>query len=156
MWSQSAELSSTIGTERLTYALQIKKPRGVHPSAHNKSASPAEYFLEDAAINRAGAPSLGVSGARSIPATELKSMLGRGAIVLDVRPVEQFAAGHVPGSIELGSRVSSLPGLEPSWELPAQPVIIGGTPEQLSEARMRLARVGIENVRGYLDGGIEG
>ncbi len=33
-------------------------------------------------------------------------------------------------------------------------MLIAGTPEQLSEARLRLARVGIEDLDGHLDGGV--
>ena len=33
-------------------------------------------------------------------------------------------------------------------------MLIAESPEQLSEARLRLARVGIENVAGYLQGGV--
>jgi hydroxyacylglutathione hydrolase len=40
--------------------------------------------------------------------------------------------------------------------LSAHPVLIAATDEQVAEARMRLARVGIEDVEGYLDGGLEG
>jgi len=35
-------------------------------------------------------------------------------------------------------------------------VLIAATPEQIREARLRLARVGIEDVPGYLDGGVQG
>ncbi len=54
-----AERSSTIGTERLTnYALQIKdRDEFVQQMTSNLPARP-DYFLEDAAINRAGAPTL--------------------------------------------------------------------------------------------------
>ena len=38
----------------------------------------------------------------------------------------------------------------------SRPVLIADTPEQLSEARLRLARVGIEAERGYLEGGVAG
>jgi hydroxyacylglutathione hydrolase len=34
-------------------------------------------------------------------------------------------------------------------------VLIAATEDQISEARMRLARVGIENLSGYLEGGVE-
>jgi hydroxyacylglutathione hydrolase len=86
----------------------------------------------------------------------LSDMLERGAIALDVRPNDQFAAGHVPGSINV-----ALSGQFASWAgavlgLSADPVLIAETTEQLDEARLRLARVGIENLAGYLDGGPAG
>jgi hydroxyacylglutathione hydrolase len=54
-----AERSSTIGTERLTnYALQIKsRDEFIRQMTSNLPARP-DYFLEDAAINRAGATPL--------------------------------------------------------------------------------------------------
>ena len=153
-----AERSSTIGTERLTnYALQIKgRDEFIRQMTSNLPARP-DYFLEDAAINRTGATPLAeLPALKPISAAELKSMLARGAFALDVRPGDAFAAGHVPGSINI-----ALSGQFASWAgavmgLSAQPVLIAGTPEQLGEARLRLARVGIEDVTGYLDGGVKG
>jgi glyoxylase-like metal-dependent hydrolase (beta-lactamase superfamily II)/rhodanese-related sulfurtransferase len=152
-----AERSSTIGTERLTnYALQIKsRDEFIRQLTSNLPARP-EYFLEDAAINRAGAASLAdLPELAPIPAAELKGMIEGGAIALDVRPAEQFAAAHVPGSINI-----ALSGQFASWAgavlgTTARPILVGETPEQISEARMRLARVGIEGSPGYLEGGIE-
>ena len=153
-----SERSSTIGTERLTnYALQIKgRDEFIRQMTSNLPARP-DYFLEDAAINRAGAAALGdLPSLTPISAAELRSELENGAVALDVRPPDQFAAGHVPGSINI-----PLSGQFASWAgavlgTTAQPVLIGETPEQVSEARMRLARVGIEGVRGYLNGGVAG
>jgi hydroxyacylglutathione hydrolase len=153
-----AERSSTIGTERLTnYALQIPgKEEFVRQLTENLPARP-EYFLQDAEINRAGAASLSeLTALQPISAGELKTLLDDGVIALDVRPGEQFAAAHVPGSINI-----ALSGQFASWAgtvlgLAARPVLISDSPEQLSEARLRLARVGIEGVRGYLEDGIAG
>jgi len=151
-----AERSSTIGTERLTnYALQIRdRDEFIRQMTANLPARP-DYFLEDAAINRSGAvPLTELPKLTPITPAELKSMVDGGAIALDVRPPDQFAAGHVPGSICI-----PLSGQFASWAgavlgLNSRPVLIAETPEQISEARMRLARVGIENLAGYLDGGI--
>ena len=151
-----AERSSTIGTERLTnYALQIKgREEFIRQLTENLPSRP-EYFLEDAQINRAGAPAL--SELRDLPpisAVELCGLLQQGVFVLDVRPNGDFAAAHVPGSINI-----ALSGQFASWAgaimgLSARPVLVADTPEQYSEARLRLARVGIEDPRGFLQGGI--
>jgi glyoxylase-like metal-dependent hydrolase (beta-lactamase superfamily II)/rhodanese-related sulfurtransferase len=153
-----AERSSTIGTERLTnYALQIKgRDEFIRQMTSNLPARP-DYFLEDAAINRAGASALAeLPQLAPISATELKRSLEQGAIALDVRPAEQFAEGHVPGSINI-----ALSGQFASWAgavlgLSSRPVLIAETADQLSEARVRLARVGIEELPGYIEGGVEG
>lgn len=152
-----AERSSTIGTERLTnYALQIKdRDEFIHQMTSNLPARP-DYFLEDAAINRAGATALAdLPDLTPIPAGELKTRIAQGDIALDVRSTDDFAAGHVPGSINI-----ALSGQFASWAgavlgLSAPPVLIAATEEQISEARMRLARVGIENLGGYLSGGTD-
>lgn len=151
-----AERSSTIGTERLTnYALQIKsRAEFIRQLTTNLPARP-EYFLQDAEINRQGASALtDIGELPAITAAELKSMLDEGGVALDVRAGDQFAQGHVPGSINI-----ALSGQFASWAgtvlgLSARPVLIADSTEQVSEARLRLARVGIENVAGYLNGGI--
>ena len=151
-----AERSSTIGTERLTnYALQIKsRDEFIRQLTENLPSRP-EYFLQDAQINRAGAGAL--SELRDLPAitaAELSELLQQGVFVLDVRPNADFAAAHVPGSVNI-----ALAGQFASWAgaimgLNAHPVLVADTPEQYSEARLRLARVGIEDPRGFLQGGV--
>lgn len=153
-----ADRFSTIGTERLTnYALQIgSREQFIKELTTNLPARP-EYFLQDAEINRAGAPALAeLPALRSISAQELKSMLDRGATALDVRSADQFASGHVPGAINI-----PLSGQFASWAgtvlgLSSRPVLIAESDAQISEARVRLARVGIEDPAGYLDRGIAG
>jgi glyoxylase-like metal-dependent hydrolase (beta-lactamase superfamily II)/rhodanese-related sulfurtransferase len=151
-----AERSSTIGTERLTnYALQIKsREEFVTQLTSNLPARP-EYFLKDAEINRTGAAALSdLPPLRAIAPADLSTMLTAGEIALDVRPGEEFAAGHVPGSVNI-----ALSGQFASWAatvlgLSAHPVLIAGNDTQLEEARLRLTRVGIEVLDGYLDGGV--
>jgi glyoxylase-like metal-dependent hydrolase (beta-lactamase superfamily II)/rhodanese-related sulfurtransferase len=152
-----AERSSTIGTERLTnYALQIKsREEFVRQLTSNLPTRP-EYFLQDAEINRSGASALSdLPDLQPLSAAEVMSLMNEGNVALDVRSGEQFAAGHVPGSINI-----ALSGQFASWAgtllgLSSRPVLIADSPEQLAEARMRLARVGIEEARGYLQGGVE-
>jgi glyoxylase-like metal-dependent hydrolase (beta-lactamase superfamily II)/rhodanese-related sulfurtransferase len=153
-----AERSSTIGTERLTnYALQIKgREEFIQQLTTNLPTRP-DYFLQDAEINRAGAGAL--TDLLPLPAltpAQVKSRLDQHANVLDVRPAEQFAAGHVPGSINI-----ALSGQFASWAgnilgLDSDPILIADTETHIEEARTRLARVGIEGVSGYLAGGVTG
>jgi hydroxyacylglutathione hydrolase len=153
-----AERSSTIGTERLTnYALQIKSREEFVTQLNSHLPARPEYFLKDAEINRTGAAALAdLPALRAIVPSELNAMLIEGEIALDVRAGDEFAAGHVPGSVNI-----ALSGQFASWAgtvlgLSAHPVLIGGSDEQLEEARLRLARVGIEVLDGYLQGGVAG
>jgi hydroxyacylglutathione hydrolase len=153
-----ADRFSTIGTERLTnYALQIKdREQFIHQMTANLPSRP-EYFFHDAQINRLGAPPLAeLPPLAAISSIELKRLLEQdGAFALDVRPTAEFSAAHVPGSVNI-----ALSGQFASWAasvlgLKASPVLIADTPEQYAEARMRLARVGIEQIRGFLEGGVK-
>jgi rhodanese-related sulfurtransferase len=151
-----AERSSTMGTERLTnYALQIgSREEFVAQLTANLPTRP-DYFLEDAEINRSGAATL--TELPPLPAlspAEMQALLKENASVLDVRPGDDYAAGHVPGSINI-----ALSGQFASWAggilgIHSRPILIGETDAQIEEARMRLARVGIEELRGYLAGGV--
>src|SRR5579872_6222743 len=151
-----AERSSTIGTERLTnYALQIKsREEFIAQLTSNLPARP-EYFLKDAEINRTGAAALSELGPlRAIDPQELDRMLKAGEIALDVRSGDEFAAGHVPGSVNI-----ALSGQFASWAgallgLAARPVLIADSETSASEARMRLARVGLEGADRCLKGGV--
>jgi len=153
-----AERSSTIGTERLTnYALQIKSMEEfVKQLTANLPARP-EYFSQDAEINRSGASTLSeLPELPAIDALSLKARLEQGEAAVDIRSGEEFCAGHVPGSINI-----ALSGQFASWAgailgLGSRPVLIGDSQDQISEARMRLARIGMENIAGYLGGGIRG
>ncbi len=153
--SMRAERSSTIGTERLTnYALQIASRDEFIVQLTTNLPTRPEYFLEDAEINRSGASALtDLPPLSPISPAELKELLQRGANALDVRSGEAFAAGHVLRAIGI-----ALSGQFASWAggvlgIHSQPVLIGDDDSQIEEARLRLARVGIEDLRGYLKGG---
>ncbi|HSZ63208.1 MAG TPA: rhodanese-like domain-containing protein [Terriglobales bacterium] len=151
-----AERSSTIGTERLTnYALQIRsREEFVSQLTANLPTRP-DYFLEDAEINRSGAATLTeLPPLPKLSPAELRDQLNHGANALDVRAGDFFAAAHVPRSINI-----ALSGQFASWAggilgIHSKPVLIGESDAQIEEARLRLARVGIEELRGYLDGGV--
>jgi hydroxyacylglutathione hydrolase len=152
-----AEKVSTIGTERLTnYALQIKsREEFIEQLTSNLQVRP-EYFLQDAELNRTGAATLSdLPALAALEPGEVNIILAEGGIALDVRPGEEFAAGHVPGSVNI-----ALAGQFASWAgallgLAARPVLIANSEEAVAEARMRLARIGLEDARGYLRGGID-
>jgi hydroxyacylglutathione hydrolase len=153
-----AERSSTIGTERLTnYALQIRtREEFVRQMTSNLPSRP-EYFQQDAEINRGGAVALAeLPELPALSAEHVKKLMTEGVPVLDVRPPEEFAQGHVPASINIG-----LSGQFASWAgsllgLGAEPVLVADSKDRIEEARLRMARVGIEKIRGYLDGGPAG
>src|SRR5207253_4178046 len=111
---------------------------------------------KDAEINRTGAEALnGLAKAAALSPAELVELAAHGAVILDVREAADFGAGHVPGALNIG-----LGGQFASWAgslipMTAPIVIVASSDEKIEEAQLRLARVGLENIRGYLTGGIE-
>ena len=153
--NMSKETSSTIGEQRRTnYALRpMPKEQFVRLMTTDLPEVP-QYFPRDVAINREGALPLGELPPKALAPEDVPPLTEAGALVLDVRPAAAFGTGHVPGSINIG-----LGGQFASWagtliEAGRPLVIVADEEDQVREAVMRLARVGLETVAGYLAGGI--
>ncbi len=152
----SSETSSTIGQQRqFNYALRpMPKEEFVKMMTTDLPEAPA-YFGRDVQINREGAASLeDLPAPPALSPQEVARLQKSGAAVLDTRPAAQYGAGHVFGSWNIG-----LSGQFASWVgtfLAAETsiVLVAEDEERVKEARMRLARVGLENVAGYLAGGV--
>jgi hydroxyacylglutathione hydrolase len=151
-----AEKSSTIGTERLTnYALQIPSREEFVAQLTTNLPTRPTYFAEDAEINRSGASALTeLTPLPALSPKEVQTRLQQNAWLLDVRSGNDFAAAHVPGAVNI-----ALSGQFASWAgailgIHSNPILIADSEIQVEEARMRLARVGIEDLQGYLEGGI--
>jgi hydroxyacylglutathione hydrolase len=153
----SSETSSTIGIQRRdNWALQpMSREEFVAATTRDLPEVP-RYFTMDVALNREGARPLdAVPAPRALDAAEVERRLAGGALALDVRPGPDFGAGHLPGALNVG-----LGGQFASWAGtlvdPATPLVIVADDEaQAREAATRLTRVGLENVRGTLAGGVE-
>jgi hydroxyacylglutathione hydrolase len=150
--NMSKETSSTIGEQRkFNYALKpMSKSEFVKMMTADLAEAPA-YFPKDAEINRSGARGLSeLPAPKELNAVEVDQLRASGVVILDVRTADVFGAGHVTGSINVG-----LGGQFAMWAgslipLNSELVIVAETSAQVDEAIVRLARVGIENVRGYL------
>ncbi|MBA2379330.1 MAG: MBL fold metallo-hydrolase [Blastocatellia bacterium] len=146
--SLSKETWSTLGEQRkFNYALKpMSKDEFIKVVASDQPEVPA-YFPLSAAQNLSGSSSLeDLEKPRQLTTREIDNFDG---VVIDVRQNTEYGAGHVLNSINIG-----LGGQFASW---AGTLITIGTPvaivaenqEQVDECFMRLARVGIETVKGY-------
>ena len=148
----SAEKHSTIGRERqFNYALKPRTREEFVALITADFPERPDYFLRDAQINREGATQL--NELPPPPTLTPQQVLRRqegGSIVLDTRTAAEFGAGHVPGSVHigLGGQFAAWAGSLIGLDVPI--ILVVGSPEQLQEAQVRLARVGIENISGYL------
>ena len=77
------------------------------------------------------------------------------AVVLDVRTPDDYAAGHVPGSIFVGLDGSFAPWVGELIVDVQQPILLIAPDGREEEAITRLSRVGFDRTLGYLGGGIE-
>ena len=148
----SSERSSTIGKQRQTnYALLARTCQEfVHLLTADLPPRP-KYFAREVDLNRRGA--LPLSELPPLPeftAPEVVRLQKEGKVTIDTRPVMQFAAAHLPASVHI-----ALGGQYASWAarilgLDTCLIIAAEDPERVRESQVRLARVGIENVAGYI------
>jgi hydroxyacylglutathione hydrolase len=152
----SNERSSTIGQQRTSnFALQAKsREEFVHLLTDELPERPG-YFALDAEINRSGpAPLADLEPPPALLARTVAERSREGVVVLDTRPAGQFGGAHVPGAIQIG-----LTGQFASWAgrlipLEQKIILVAEDHDTMLEARVRLARVGMENVIGYLEEGM--
>jgi rhodanese-related sulfurtransferase len=150
------ETSSTIGEQRrFNYALKpMPREKFVRMMTSDLPEAP-KYFSMDARLNREGAPALEkLPRPAALSPEEADNFAHQGHIIVDVRPGAAFGTAHIPGALNIG-----LGGQFASWAgallSPEQPVVIVAEDEAgVDEAVVRLARVGIESVKGYLAGGM--
>lgn len=155
--NMSKETSSTLGEQRnFNYALKpMSKEDFVTMMTADLPEAPV-YFPRDAEINRSGARGLSeLQPPQPLTPQQVQQLRDEGHILLDVRSATDFGAAHVPGSMNIG-----LGGQFAMWAgslipLNAAIVVIADTGSQIDETVVRLARVGIENVKGYLEGGVQ-
>ena len=149
--SLSSETSSTIGEQRRhNYALNLPS-EALFVAAVTAGQSPAPaYFSFDAQRNREQRSLL---DERTPPApiafTELAAEEFAGVVVLDTREVQDFAAAHLRGSINVGleGRFAEYAG---NVLLPEQRIVVLTPPGRELEAKVRLGRIGFDNVVGFL------
>jgi hydroxyacylglutathione hydrolase len=147
--SGSASAStSTIGVERITNPALTTDDEDAWVEAQLIGATlfPA-YYAHMAARNRAGAPPPKLKEGPWLAPAELAA-LDDGTWVVDLRPAEEFAEAHLPGSVNIpfGDDMAAYVG----WVLPwgDRMVLVAGASDEIREAQLALARIGVESVVG--------
>lgn len=152
-----AQRTSTIGTEKATNPLLRADTEDAFVQALTGSlGSFPPYFLRLAESNRRGPAVLDTDPALpGLDVTQVRSLLAEGAEVIDVRPVTEFAAGHIPGALSIPLRAVFASWL--GWLAnPERPLIVVRGPEQDSaEIAWQAAKIGHTNIAGELAGGLD-
>lgn len=152
------ETFSTLETQLQTnYALQDLNRQAFIDAVTEGLTVPPAYFSINAAINARGYDSLEDiknKALKPLSIEEFEAKIKDEVIVLDTRNSLDFTLGFIPQSINIG-----LEGRFAEWAgsiLPYDKEIILITEKgKENESVIRLARVGIDNVTGYLLGGFE-
>jgi hydroxyacylglutathione hydrolase len=154
----SKDTVSTIGQQRRTnYALQPMTRDQFIVAVTEGQETPPAYFPENARINRQGYTSIDDVMRRNLRALsleEFEKMVNEGATILDTRQPDDYEKASIRYSVNIG-----LDGQYAVWVGSLldinQPLVLITEPDTEEESVLRLARVGYENVHGYLAGGIE-
>jgi hydroxyacylglutathione hydrolase len=147
----STATTSTIGEQRATnYALQpMSRERFVELVTEGQPAAP-DYFVHDAVLNRRQRGLLDERPPRPLTVDEVLTARGRGAVLLDVRDATAFTAGHLVGSVNVGlnGRFAEYAGevIDPDDE-----IVVLADPGTAVEAKIRMGRIGFDNVVGALE-----
>ena len=152
------ETWTTLGLQKeLNYAMKDVTREKFIAQLTDGLAAPPQYYFSDAAINKKGyVPLKNVmeKNMHALSLAEFDKGMESGAIVLDARHQNDFERGFIPNAINIG--------LDDKYAWWAGTLIDIATPIAIvapigreEEAVRRLARIGYENVVGYLNAGMK-
>lgn len=153
----SSELTSTIGEQRRTNpsVQPMSEDTFVALITDGQPAVP-RYFSTDVTLNRSNHALLEQD--RRIPELtpeELRTEMAIGTRILDARTPDDFAGGHLRGSINVGfdGRFAETGGMVADI---GERIVLVTYPGEEQDAAMRLARIGSDNAAGYLTVDVDG
>jgi len=156
--NMSKETFDTLGNQKMVnYALRSDMDRSTFiKELTDGLLPPPNYFGMNVAMNKKGYDSIHDVMARGLKALSRDQFtsLAPEALILDTRPATEFAQGFIPGSIFIGLEGQFAPWVGALIPDIKQEIILVTPDGKEEETVRRLARVGYDNVRGYLDGGI--
>lgn len=147
---------STLGYERMCNSFfQEKDEKGFVSKILGTVPPFPDYYRRMKKVNSAGPKILGtIPGGNAFAVVDAQYAIQAGAQVLDLRRPEAFGGAHIPGSINIGGGNSL--STWASWVLPYdKPILlVGETSTDYEQARRSLIRVGLDDILGYLKGGV--
>lgn len=160
--NMSKETHDTLGHQKMVnYALQADMTKEDFIKAVTDGlVEPPQYFPFNVLLNlQGGMASIDEiirKGKTPLSAREFEAIWeSTDALVLDTRKKEEYAAGHIPGSIFIGIDDSFAPWVGTLVTDLKQPILFLADEGREEEVVIRLARVGYDHTIGYLKGGIQ-
>jgi hydroxyacylglutathione hydrolase len=149
----SAIPHSTVGYERMfNWGLTVEDEDEFVATVLAGQPEPPRYFAEMKRLNREGPPVLGgLRRPQRLPETRLAGVLETGATVVDTRHAADFAAGHVPGTINVPLNRGFTPWV--GWLVPYDRdlylIVDDARGEAVDEAARDLTIIGLDRLAGY-------
>ncbi|WP_028525206.1 MBL fold metallo-hydrolase [Runella limosa] len=159
--NMSKETTDLLGNQKkFNYALRANMTKEEFiAEVTNGLAKPPQYFPQNVKMNKEGYESIDVvmeRGAQALSAAAFEAAANEtGAVILDTRGAQVFNKGFIPNSINIGLKGDFAPWVGALVPDVKQEILLVTEVGQEEEAILRLARVGYDNVIGYLEGGIE-
>lgn len=158
--NMSNATTDTLGHQKaINYALRpgLSKEQFIKEVITGLTKPPA-YFPLNAMLNRQGYESMDTileRGRRALsPAAFEAAANETGAMILDTRDPEVFAAGFIPNSINIGVNGNFAPWIGALIPDIKQPILLIAEQGREEEVITRMARVGYDGTIGYLEGGV--
>lgn len=154
------ETVDTLGNQKkMNYALNQPNKTEFIKAVTDGLLPPPGYFGMNVALNKKGVESFDTvlgKGMKALSPTELElAVEATDALILDVRNADDFSKGFVPRSVNIGLHGDFAPWVGSLIVDVKQPLILITKEGEEEESVTRLARVGFDNVIGYLAGGID-
>jgi glyoxylase-like metal-dependent hydrolase (beta-lactamase superfamily II)/rhodanese-related sulfurtransferase len=116
------------------------------------------YFLRLAEANRRGPAVLDTASTghlAELPVSAVQRLRADGVLVVDARPVGDYARAHIPGAVSIPLRAQFATWL--GWLIPADAaiVVVRNSDQDLTELVWQALTIGVERLAGELAGGIE-
>jgi rhodanese-related sulfurtransferase len=152
---------TTIGAERFanpTFALADATPDAFRAQALGNLGRFPAYYAHMAGMNRKGPRILGrLIVPPALDPAAFEAAAAKGTTIVDARDRTAFAAGHLPGSIniELDSTFAGYVGWLVPFGAPILLVLPEGAPDAPAAAATELLRIGYEWITGWLAGGVQ-
>lgn len=149
---------STLGFERVANPYlddSLTKEQFIERILNSAPPYP-DYYQRMKKINSKGPTMLnGLPGLQAIDVNQFRKLVESNYTVIDLRDHLSFGAGHIPGSYGIGAGPSL--SVWASWVAPYEKPILLVAPdaESVAPAVRELVRVGLDDIKGYLKGGME-
>ena len=151
---------SLANQKKVNYALRedMTKEEFINEVTKDLS-SPPKYFPSNVELNKGGYEDVSAIIKKSLNPISIHNFnvlrKQSDVLILDVRSKSLFSRGHIPGSLFIGLEGMFAPWAGTIIEDVNQKIIIVSPKGKEQEAISRLARVGFDNVVGFLDGGFD-